>query len=295
MHFFAFGLVRAEGVDFSNSRKEQLDWLRGQGFDVVPYREVESSNIEECVDLFAGEIEGYDFPSDGLVLIYDDIKYGEGLGTTAKFPRDAIAFKWRDEIKETILLEVEWSASRTGLINPIAIFEPVELEGTTVSRASVHNISIMEGLELGLGDEIRVYKANMIIPQVAENLTRSGTVQIPENCPVCSEHTSIRQENGVKVLFCTNEECPAKQVKAYTHFVSRDAMGIDGLSEATIEKLLSKGLIRELADIFHIERHEEQIVRMEGFGQKSYANLVNAVNTSQSHQLRETTLQSGDP
>ncbi len=278
VHFFAFGLVRAEGVDFSNSRKEQLDWLRGQGFDVVPYREVESSNIEECVNLFAGEIEGYDFPSDGLVLIYDDIKYGEGLGTTAKFPRDAIAFKWRDEIKETILLEVEWSASRTGLINPIAIFEPVELEGTTVSRASVHNISIMEGLELGLGDEIRVYKANMIIPQVAENLTRSGTVQIPENCPVCSEHTSIRQENGVKVLFCTNEECPAKQVKAYTHFVSRDAMGIDGLSEATIEKLLSKGLIRELADIFHIERHEEQIVRMEGFGQKSYANLVNAVN-----------------
>ncbi|MFA5634446.1 MAG: NAD-dependent DNA ligase LigA [Anaerovoracaceae bacterium] len=278
VHFFAFGLVRAEDMDFANSRKAQLDWLKGQGFDVVPYKEVDSSNIEECVDRFAGEVEGYDFPSDGLVLIYDDIQYGEGLGATAKFPRDAIAFKWRDEIKETTLLEVEWSASRTGLINPIAIFEPVELEGTTVSRASVHNISIMEGLELGIGDEIRVYKANMIIPQVAENLTKSGTVRIPEDCPVCSEHTSIRQESGVKVLYCTNEECPAKQVKAYTHFVSRDAMGVDGLSEATIEKLLSKGLIKELADIFHIEKHEEQVVKMEGFGEKSYRNLVNAVN-----------------
>ena len=278
VHFFAFGLVRAEDMDYANSRKAQLDWLKGQGFDVVPYKEVDSSNIEECVDRFAGEVEGYDFPSDGLVLIYDDIQYGEGLGATAKFPRDAIAFKWRDEIKETTLLEVEWSASRTGLINPIAIFEPVELEGTTVSRASVHNISIMEGLELGIGDEIRVYKANMIIPQVAENLTKSGTVRIPEDCPVCSEHTSIRQESGVRVLYCTNEECPAKQVKAYTHFVSRDAMGVDGLSEATIEKLLSKGLIKELADIFHIEKHEEQIVKMEGFGEKSYRNLVNAVN-----------------
>ncbi len=280
VHFFAFGLVRAEGMDFDNSRKVQMGWLKEQGFDVVPYKEVESGNIEECVGRFAGEVEGYDFPSDGLVLIYDDIKYGEELGTTAKFPRDAVAFKWRDEIKETTLLEVEWSASRTGLINPIAIFEPVELEGTTVSRASLHNISIMEGLSLGAGDEIRVYKANMIIPQVAENLTRSGTVQIPENCPVCSEHTSIRQENGVKVLYCANEECAAKQVKAYTHFVSRDAMGVDGLSEATIEKLLSKGFIKELADIFHIERHKEQIVQMEGFGEKSYRNLVNAVNNA---------------
>ena len=217
VHFFAFGVVRAEGVDFANSRKVQLNWLSEQGFDVIPYREVDSENLEECVNWFSEHVERYGFPSDGLVLIYDDIRYGESLGSTAKFPRDSIAFKWRDEIRETKLQEVEWSASRTGLINPIAVFEPVELEGTTVSRASLHNISIMEGLELGVGDEIRVYKANMIIPQVAENRTRSGTVRIPENCPVCSEHTYIRQENGVKVLYCTNEECPAKHIKAYTH------------------------------------------------------------------------------
>ncbi|MGI6732702.1 MAG: NAD-dependent DNA ligase LigA [Anaerovoracaceae bacterium] len=278
VHFFAFGVVRAEGVDFANSRKVQLNWLSEQGFDVIPYREVDSENLEECVNWFSEHVERYGFPSDGLVLIYDDIRYGESLGSTAKFPRDSIAFKWRDEIRETKLLEVEWSASRTGLINPIAVFEPVELEGTTVSRASLHNISIMEGLELGVGDEIRVYKANMIIPQVAENLTRSGTVRIPENCPVCSEHTYIRQENGVKVLYCTNEECPAKHIKAYTHFVSRDAMNIDGLSEATVEKFLAKGLIHEPADIFRIEKHKAEIVEMEGFGEKSYQNLVDSVN-----------------
>lgn len=280
VNFFAFSLVKADGVDFNNSRISQINWLKSQGFDVVEFKQVNNLNIEETVIWFEEHIIENDFPSDGLVLTYDDISYGESLGTTAKFPRDSIAFKWRDEIKETHLLEIEWSASRTGLINPIAIFEPVELEGTTVSRASVHNLSIMEGLELGIGDVINVYKANMIIPQISGNLTRSGSVHVPEQCPVCGGKTSIKNENDVKVLYCINDDCLAKQIKLFTHFVSRDAMNIEGLSEATIEKLIAMGLIKELADIFHIERYKEEIVKMEGFGEKSFNNLVSSVNKS---------------
>ncbi len=278
VYFFAFSLVKADNVDFQNSRLSQMNWLKSQGFDVVEFKEVNSLNIEESVSWFAKHITENDFPSDGLVLTYDNIAYGEGLGTTAKFPRDSIAFKWRDEIKETKLLEIEWSASRTGLINPIAIFEPVELEGTTVSRASIHNISIMEGLELGIGDTIGVYKANMIIPQISENMTRSGMAAIPEVCPVCDAKTEVKQESGVKFLYCPNPECLAKQIKAFTHFVSRDAMNIEGLSEATIEKLIAKGLITELADLFHIVKYKEEIVNMEGLGEKSFNKLVASIN-----------------
>lgn len=278
VNFFAFSVVKAEGVDFGNSRMKQMEWLKIQGFEIVDYKCVEGANLEETVKWFEEQISKNDFPSDGLVLTFDDIAYGEALGATAKFPRDSIAFKWKDEIKETTLLEIEWSASRTGLINPIAIFEPVELEGTTVSRASVHNLSIMESLELGLGDTIEVYKANMIIPQISENLTRSGTADFPAQCPVCQGDTVIKQENGVKSLFCSNEECQAKHVKSFTHFVSRDAMGIDGLSEMTIEKLIGKGLIREYADIFHVSQYKDEITSMEGFGEKSFQNLVDSVN-----------------
>ena len=278
VNFFGFSIVKADGLNLNNSRSTQMDWLKGQGFDVVDYKKVDSSNLEETVSWFADHISENDFPSDGLVLIFDDIAYGESLGATAKFPRDSIAFKWRDEIKETNLLQIEWSASRTGLINPIAIFEPVELEGTTVSRASVHNLSIMEGLELGIGDTIEVYKANMIIPQISENLTRSGAVEIPEHCPVCQGDTVIKQENGVKSLYCPNEECQAKHIKSFTHFVSRDAMGIDGLSEATIEKLIGRGLVKEYADIFHIQQYKNEIITMEGFGEKSFQNLIDSVN-----------------
>lgn len=278
VNFFAFSLVKADGVDFKNSRAAQIEWLKGQGFEAVEYKKVDSGNLEETVAWFAEHITENDFPSDGLVLTLDDIAYGESLGTTAKFPRDSIAFKWRDELRETKLLEIEWSASRTGLINPIAIFEPVELEGTTVSRASVHNLSIMEGLELGVGDTIEVYKANMIIPQVSENLTRSGKAEIPEHCPVCDSDTVIRQENGVKSLYCPNDECPAKHIKSFAHFVSRDAMGVDGLSEATVEKLIDRGLIKEYADIFRIDRFRDEITAMEGFGEKSFRNLIDSVN-----------------
>ncbi len=280
VNFFAFSVVKADGVDHKNSRQTQMNWLQDQGFETVEYKMVTSADIEKAAEWFAGRITENDFPSDGLVLTFDDIVYGEALGVTAKFPRDSIAFKWRDEIKETKLLEIEWSASRTGLINPIAIFEPVELEGTTVSRASVHNLSIMEGLALGVGDTIEVYKANMIIPQISENLTRSGTSQIPEHCPVCEGHTVIKQENGVKSLYCSNEECQAKHVKSFTHFVSRDAMGIDGLSEATVEKLIVRGLIKEYADIFRIERYKSEITAMEGFGEKSYQNLLDSVKNA---------------
>jgi DNA ligase (NAD+) len=278
VHFEAFALVKADGVDFHNSRKAQFEWL--QGFEVVRYEEVDAASLPGAVEMFAKAVEGNDIPSDGLVLTYDDIAYGESLGRTAKFPRNSIAFKWKDEIRETTLSYIEWSASRTGLINPVAVFEPVELEGTTVSRASVHNLSIMEALELGEGDTITVYKANMIIPQIEENLTRSGVKDIPEECPVCGGKTEIRKVNDVKSLYCTNPDCQAKKIKSFTLFVSRDALNIDGLSEATLEKFIQAGFIHEYADIFHLEEHREAIVEMEGLGQKSYDNLIASIKTA---------------
>lgn len=271
-----FALVEAEEVDFENSRTVQFQWLKNQGFEVVEHQEVTAETLPEKVEYFAQAIADFDIPSDGLVLTYDDIAYGESLGRTAKFPRHSIAFKWADEIRETTLSYIEWSPSRTGLINPVAVFEPVELEGTTVSRASVHNISIMEGLELGVGDTITVYKANMIIPQIADNLTRSGVKDIPKICPVCGGDTKIQQVNDVKALYCTNPECQAKKIKSFTLLVSRDALNIDGLSEATLEKFIGAGFIHEFADIFHLDRHKEAIVEMEGFGEKSYENLMQA-------------------
>lgn len=280
VHFFAFTLVSAqkedEPVKFV-TRSEQMEWLRAQGFDTVEECLVTAQTVREAVQAFEGKIEKNDFPSDGLVLTYNNIAYGESLGRTAKFPRHSIAFKWRDEVRETKLLEIEWSPSRTGLINPVAIFEPVELEGTSVSRASLHNISIMEGLELGIGDTVTVYKANMIIPQLADNLTRSNNVKIPETCPVCGKPTHIKEENETKTLYCINEECPAKKIKQFTHFVSRDAMNIEGLSEATLEKFIDEHMLAEPADLFHLDRYREQITQMEGFGEKSYQNLMASI------------------
>ena len=280
VRFYAFTLVRADGVDFENSRLYQMDWLRDQGFDVVEHHPVTRDTIEDEVKWFADHIEKNDIPSDGLVLVYDDIAYGESLGTTAKFPRDSFAFKWADEIRETTLLEIEWSPSRTGLINQVAVFEPVELEGTTVSRASVHNISIMEELELGVGDRIQVYKANMIIPQIAENLTRSGVRDIPKVCPVCGGETRINMENETKTLVCTNPRCQAKHIKSFALFVSRDAMNIEGLSEATLEKFIMNGFIKDFTDIFHLDRYADEIKAMDGFGEKSYLNLQTGIQNA---------------
>lgn len=277
VQFYAFSLVRAEGVDFENSTRKQFEWLAAQGFDVVEYRMVTADTLDDAIAYFSDKIVRNDFPSDGLVALYDDIAYGDSLGSTAKFPRNAFAFKWKDEIRETTLKEIEWSPSRTGLINPVAIFEPVELEGTTVSRASVHNISILKDLELGIGDKIQVYKANMIIPQIAENLTRSGDLEIPHVCPVCGEEARVLKTNDVESLYCMNAECQAKKIKSFTLFVSRDAMNIDGLSEATLEKFILKGFIKDLGDIFEIEKYKDEIVSMEGFGQKSYDNLIASI------------------
>lgn len=285
VRFYAFSLVSAEDVDFRNSREVQFRWLNEQGFEVVEYRKVTAETLDEAMDYFAEAVTTNDFPSDGLVALYDDIAYGESLGTTAKFPRNAMAFKWADEMRDTRLLEIEWSPSRTGLINPVAIFEPVELEGTTVSRASVHNISIMKELKLGIGDTIRVYKANMIIPQIAENLTGSGNAPIPHTCPACGQETVVKKENDVECLFCVNPGCPAKKIKSFGLFTSRDAMNIDGLSEATLEKFIARGFIHDFGDIFEISRYKDEIVEMEGFGQKSYDNLMESLERA-----KETTL-----
>ena len=294
VRFFAFSLVKAEDdekemANISGSpfvtREEEMEFLKNQGFEVVEYQKVSGDNILETISYFEEKIAGYEVPSDGLVLAFDDIAYGKSLGRTAKFPRDSIAFKWADEIKETRLLEIEWSPSRTGLINPVAIFEPVELEGTTVSRASVHNISIVKNLKLGIGDTITVYKANMIIPQIAENLTMSDALEVPKECPACGGKTEIKQVNEVQSLYCTNPECSAKKIKAFTLFVSRDALNMEGLSEATLEKFIAKGFLHDFIDIFHLNRYEEEIKSMEGFGEKSYNNLMNSIENA-----RKTTL-----
>lgn len=285
VRFYAFTLVSAEDVDFHNSREEQFRFLEKQGFEVVERKMVTPDTILSAISEFENKIPAYDVPSDGLVLTYEDIAYGKSLGRTAKFPRDAIAFKWADEIRETTLTEVEWSASRTGLINPVAIFTPVELEGTTVSRASVHNVSIVKELKLGIGDRITVYKANMIIPQIAENLTQSGNLPIPATCPVCGGETKIQNMNDTETLYCTNPECAAKKIKSFTLFVSRDALNMEGLSEATLEKFISMGFIHEYADLFHLTEHRDAIVDMEGFGEKSYANFVDSIEKA-----RNTTL-----
>lgn len=289
VRLYAFSLVSATEngmeTDLGNDRENQFLFLKEQGFEVVEYKRVTPENIEAAVEEFAAAVKAYDVPSDGLVLTYCDMAYGASLGRTAKFPRDSIAFKWADETAETTLKEIEWSPSRTGLINPVAVFEPVELEGTTVSRASVHNLSVMESLKLGIGDRIMVYKANMIIPQIAENLTKSGNLEIPERCPVCGAKTEISKANDAKTLICPNEECDAKKIKAFTLMVSRDALNIDGLSEATLEKFIAKGFIHEFADIFHLDSHEEEITQMEGFGEKSYRNLQDSVEKA-----KDTTL-----
>lgn len=285
VRFYAFSLVSAEGEDFHNSHEAQFLWLKKQGFDVVEYRACTGETMDEAMDYFARAVAENDFPSDGLVALYDDIAYGESLGRTAKFPRNAFAFKWADEMRETRLLEIEWSPSRTGLINPVAIFEPVELEGTTVSRASVHNVSILKELELGIGDTIKVYKANMIIPQIAENLTRSRKLEIPKLCPACGQEAAVRKENEVESLYCLNPDCPAKKIKAFALFVSRDAMNIDGLSEATLEKFIARGFIHDFGDIFEIGKHREEILEMDGFGEKSFENLLASLEKA-----KETTL-----
>ena len=272
-----FNVVKADGVDFENSKAKQFEWVKNEGFDVVEYKFTDSKSIADDIAEFESKIESNDIPSDGLVLLLDDIALGERLGSTSKFPRNAMAFKWSDERQVTKLKYIEWSPSRTGLINPVAVFEPVELEGTTVSRASLHNVSIFEDLMLGVGDEISVYKANMIIPQVYENLTKSNTEKVPDTCPACGSHASIKQDNESKVLLCTNPDCQIKHIKQYALMASRDALNIDGLSESTLEKFLSKGFIKNDSDIFKLDRYKDEIVNMEGFGRRSYEKLMAAL------------------
>ena len=289
VRFYAFSLVKAtengKESDWENDREKQFLFLKEQGFEIVEYLRVNEENILDGIESYEKKITTFDVPSDGLVLTLCDLEYAKSLGRTAKFPRDSIAFKWQDETKETVLKEIEWSPSRTGLINPVAIFEPVELEGTTVSRASLHNVSIMKNMQIGIGDHVMVYKANMIIPQIAENLTKSGKLDIPQNCPACGGSTKIQKLNDVESLYCINPDCPAKKVKAFSLFVSRDAMNIEGLSEATLEKFIAKGFIHKLGDIFHLDAYKDEIVTMEGFGKKSYDNLMQSIEKA-----KDTTL-----
>ncbi len=285
VNVFIFSLESTnQDIDFNNSNENKFLWLKKLGFDVVPYKKVSARSVENAIKDYSKEIESFDIPSDGLVLLMDDIEYGKSLGRTAKFPRNAMAFKWKDELATTTLLDVEWSPSRTGLINPVAIFESVELEGTTVSRASLHNVSIIEGLELGIGDKITVYKANMIIPQIKDNLTKSNTLVPTKVCPACGGPTVIKNENDVKTLICPNLNCPAKKIKSFVDFVSRNAMNIEGISEETLEKFIGCGFINNFADIYKLEQYKERITTMNGFGEKSYENIITSVNSSRNTQ-----------
>ncbi|MBQ9277959.1 MAG: NAD-dependent DNA ligase LigA [Lachnospiraceae bacterium] len=285
VHFFAFSMLDSGDDEVDKTVNSRFDFLSGLGFSVVEHKDVTPDNIHEVVKTFSDKISTNDFPSDGLVLAFDDIAYGRSLGRTAKFPRDSIAFKWADEEAETTLRHIEWSPSRTGLINPVAIFDTVELEGTSVSRASIHNVSIAKQLKLGIGDTIKVYKANMIIPQISENVTKSGNLIVPDVCPACGNKTELKNENQVETLYCPNPDCPAKSIKLFTHFVSRNAMNIDGMSEATLEKFIDKGFLVELYDIYHLDRYEDEIVNMEGFGRKSYDNMIESINASRNTDL----------
>ncbi|MGN0389496.1 MAG: NAD-dependent DNA ligase LigA [Wujia sp.] len=285
VHFFAFNMLDIGDVSVDVTMNQKFNFLTSLGFEVVEHVDVTAETMEETVHMFAGKVSTNDFPSDGLVLSFDDVIYGRNLGRTAKFPRDSIAFKWADEEAETTLRTIEWSPSRTGLINPVAVFEPVSLEGTSVSRASVHNVSIVRQLELGIGDTIKVYKANMIIPQISENLTRSGNVIVPDTCPACGGKTEIRDENQAQTLVCPNPACPAKAIKLFTHFVSRNAMNIDGLSEATLEKFLDCGFLHELYDIYHLDRFKDEIIALDGFGEKSYDNMMASIEKSRTTEL----------
>ena len=278
VYFNVFNVVKADNIDFENSKAKQFEWAKNEGFDVVEYKFTNRASLANDIADFESRIVGNDIPSDGLVLLLDDIALGERLGSTAKFPRNAIAFKWSDERQTTKLKYIEWSPSRTGLINPVAVFEPVELEGTTVSRASLHNVSIFEELMLGVGDEISVYKANMIIPQVYENLTKSNTEKVPKICPACGKDTTIKKDNESKVLLCTNPDCQVKHIKQYALMASRDALNIDGLSESTLEKFLSKGFIKSDSDLFHLDKFKDEIINMDGFGKRSYEKLISALD-----------------
>lgn len=278
VYFNVFNVVKADNIDFENSKAKQFEWAKNEGFDVVEYKFTNRASLANDIADFESRIVGNDIPSDGLVLLLDDIALGERLGSTAKFPRNAMAFKWSDERQTTKLKYIEWSPSRTGLINPVAVFEPVELEGTTVSRASLHNVSIFEELMLGVGDEISVYKANMIIPQVYENLTKSNTEKVPKICPACGKDTTIKKDNESKVLLCTNPDCQVKHIKQYALMASRDALNIDGLSESTLEKFLSKGFIKSDSDLFHLDKFKDEIINMDGFGKRSYEKLIAAID-----------------
>lgn len=274
-----FALIESS-THISNLKSECFDWLKNQGFEVVEHYKVTKNTVKEQVLMFKEKVKEYDIPSDGLVITYDDIAYGNSLGTTAKFPKHSLAFKWKDETVATTLRKVDWLVSRTGLINPVAVFDPVELEGTIVSRASVHNVSILEGLKLGIGDTIMVYKANMIIPQIASNSTQSGNLEIPNRCPVCGSKASIISNSDVKYLYCMNDFCKAKLIKRLSLFVSRNAMNIDGISDMILNKLITEKIVNNYKDLYHLDRHKDKIIAFEGFGEKSYNNMINSIEKS---------------
>ena len=274
-----FALIESS-TNISNLKSECFDWLKNQGFEVVEHYKVTKNTVKEQVLMFKEKVKEYDIPSDGLVITYDDIAYGNSLGTTAKFPKHSLAFKWKDETVATTLRKVDWLVSRTGLINPVAVFDPVELEGTIVSRASVHNVSILEGLKLGIGDTIMVYKANMIIPQIASNSTQSGNLEIPDSCPVCGSKASIISNSDVKYLYCMNDFCKAKLIKRLSLFVSRNAMNIDGISDMILNKLITEKIVNNYKDLYHLDRYKDKIIAFDGFGEKSYSNMINSIEKS---------------
>lgn len=289
IRWFAFELVSADGKS-PNSVEQSFEWLKRQGFQTVEYMVINQSNFLSVMSYFSSKVSKIDIPSDGLVFTYDDVAYGKSLGRTSKFPRHSMAFKWQDDEAESRLINIEWQVGKTGIITPVAIFEPVDIEGSTVSKASLHNLSIlMETLGRPYkGEKIRVFKANMIIPQIScgeklqPNQINAIRISIPDQCPCCGGETEVQidPKSGVQTLWCSNIDCPAKGSRLFKHFVSRDAMNIDGISDATLNRFIEEGLISTFADIYRLSDHMEKIVNMDGFGYKSYENMINSINKS---------------
>ena len=278
--FVAWNVIK--GFNDENSFLRKLVLIDKLGFTVVPWT---SSFDWDAKEFLVNKAKKLGYPIDGLVGRFDDIKYGENLGATEHHSNSALAYKFKDDVYETTLRNVEWDTTRTGIIAPVAVFDEIDLDGALTTRATLHNLSIIEQLELGIGDTITVYRSNMVIPKIDDNLTRSNTLKIPTTCPCCGQSAEIKYTANSKVLMCTNPDCAAKKLAQFTHFVSRKCMNIDGLSERTLETLISHGFIHNYKDIYHLSDHRSELIRLDGYGAKSIDNLLESIEKSRNVKL----------
>ena len=295
LDFYAFELISDQPL---KTKTEQLDFLEAQGFATVPHQTVPSVAGEEALRqaVLSYQPESYEYPVDGVIMEYDDVEYGRSLGATGHHENRMMALKWQDSLYETTFRGVELITTRTGIVSIVAEFDPVSIEGNMVKRANMHNLGIFEKYQFGVGDTIQVYKANMIVPQVAENLTRSGSFKLPQYCPCCNEKLTVKvTSGGVKNLFCPNEDCIARNAQKIARYCDKAALNIEGLSAVTLENLMAHGWVKSYYDLYHLDRFRDEIVETPGFGPASYNKIVDAVERSRSTTLSRFLLGIGIP